>query len=274
MKATPLLQSTRVSAVRQFEHALGRPLDFVHTYRKWTQPFPTASDLAFTRAGQYLQFSWAGTDDRAIISGQYDDVIRARAIAVKNLDKPMFMEWRWEMDRPGLRDSIGGPANYIAAWKHIRAIFAQVGVHNAAWVWCPTAIGFQLGRAAAYYPGDDQVDWTCVDAYPGKEFIPMSTLLAPFLKWAAHHPKPIMIGEYGVPRNGSPQRRAQWLTAAAHVFRSNPSIKAVSYFDENPKAHGPPRSYVIQDDSAAIGAFSAMARNPYFNPRHYPIRPR
>lgn len=274
VKATPLLQSTRVSAVRQFEHALGRPLDFIHTYRKWTQPFPQPSDLAFTRAGQYLQLSWAGTDDHAIISGQDDNVIRARAIAVKNLRKPIFMEWRWEMDRPGLRFSIDGPANYIAAWKHIRKIFAEVGVHNAAWVWCPTALGFQVGRAAAYYPGDDQVDWTCVDAYPGKNFIPMSTLLAPFLKWAAHHPKPIMIGEYGVPRNGSPQRRAQWLTAAADTFRSDPRIKAVSYFDENPKDHGPPRSYVIQDDSAAIGAFSAMARQPYFNPQHYPIKPR
>ena len=139
------------------------------------------------------------------------------------------------MDRPGLRDSIGGPANYIAAWKHIRAIFAEVGVHNAAWVWCPTAIGFQLGRAAAYYPGDDQVDWTCVDAYPGKEFIPMSTLLAPFLKWAANHPKPIMIGEYGVPRNGSPQRRAQWLTGGSRHLPSQPADRSGELFRRKPE---------------------------------------
>ncbi len=274
VRAVPLNQTTRVSAVQQFEQKLGRPLDFVHTYRRWTQPFPEPSDLTFLRKGQYLQLSWAGTNDQAIISGREDSVIRHQALAVKRLPGRIFMEWRWEMDRPPLAGSIGTPANYVAAWKHIRAVFAQEGVHNAAWVWCPTAVGFKVGRAAAYYPGDDQVDWTCVDAYPGKTLIPMSTLLAPFLRWAAGHPKPIMIGEYGVPRSGSPQQRAQWLAAAAKTFQSTPRIKAVSYFEANPVGHPSTLAYVIRNDPAAIGAFRDMAQEPYFNPRHYPVKPR
>ncbi|MGH3601952.1 MAG: hypothetical protein ACRDQH_17025 [Pseudonocardiaceae bacterium] len=274
VKATPLNQQTRVSAVAQFEQKLGRPLDFVHTYRRWNEPFPEPSDLTFIRKGQYLQLSWAGTNDQAIISGQEDNVIRQRAIAVKKLHAPIFMEWRWEMDRPGIAGTVGTPADYIAAWKHIRAIFAREGVHNAAWVWCPTALGFLQGRAPASYPGDNQVDWICVDAYPGKTLTPMSQLLAPFLQWAAQHPKPIMIGEYGVPRSGSPQQRAQWLRAATTTFQNTPRIKAVSYFEANPAGHASTLAYVIANDPAAIGAFRTMAQEPYFNPRHYPITPR
>jgi hypothetical protein len=39
-------------------------------------------------------------------------------------------------------------------------------VQNAAWVWCPTANGFADGQAAAFYPGNNEVDWICADAYP------------------------------------------------------------------------------------------------------------
>ena len=52
---------------------------------------------------------------------------------------------------------------------------------NVSWVWCPTVGGFASGEAPAYYPGDDEVDWTCVDVYAGSVLRPMSELLDPFL---------------------------------------------------------------------------------------------
>ena len=105
------------------------------------------------------------------------------------------------MDRPNLRAVVGTPAEFIAAWKHVRAIFAQQHVRNVAWVWCPTAKGFVPGgNAAAYYPGNDEVDWVCADAYPGfGPYRSFADTVQPFLSWASHHPKPVMIGEYGVP---------------------------------------------------------------------------
>ena len=56
-------------------------------------------------------------------------------------------------------------AAYVAAWDHIRAIFTAVGATNVSWVWCPTGIGFEDGRAKPYYPGDNEVDWVCADVY-------------------------------------------------------------------------------------------------------------
>ena len=227
-------QVNDIAAVSALQQQIGRRLDIVHVYLKWQAPFPRLSDLTFMRQGAMLLLSWAGTDTQAIISGHYDSFIRQRAREIKATGRKIFLEWRWEMDRPNLRDEEHSPADYIAAWDHIRSIFIQEHVNNVAWVWCPTARGFAEGDAAAFYPGSKEVDWVCVDAYPGVgPYRSFATIMQPFLKWAAHHPKPIMVGEYGVPQTYSPQQRAQWLSAAAQTVKQNPQIKALVYYDSN-----------------------------------------
>jgi beta-mannanase len=214
-----------------------------------------------------LLISWAGTDTRQIVSGADDSWIRTRARQIKALGKPVFLEWRWEMDRPNLRSQVHSGAEYVAAWDHIRAIFAAAGVQNAAWVWCPTANGFSDGQAAAFYPGNDEVDWICADAYPayGSTASFASTVTA-FLGWASHYAKPLMIGEFGVPESDGASQRAQWLHAAQQVVMADRQIKALLYFDANPAGQGPQGSYSLAGDAAALSAFRAIAAQPYFNP--------
>lgn len=264
---TIFTQASSIAAVRGFQQQLGRRLDIVHTYLKWPARFPTPSALAFLRQGSTLLLSWAGASTREIVSGAYDPLIRERAREIKRLGTPIFLEWRWEMDRPNLREQIGSPAEYIAAWKHIRAIFAQEHVHNAAWVWCPTSRGFEDGNAPSYYPGDSQVDWLCADVYPG--FGPQRSfadLSRPFLAWASQHPKPVIIGEFGVPVSYGPAERARWLQQAMQTVRSDHQIKAVVYFDADPAGHGPNLSYSLTYDHAALQAFRGLADSRYFSP--------
>jgi hypothetical protein len=260
-------QAGEISAVDSLQGQLGRKLAIVHTYLKWQAPFPTASDLAFLDQGSMLLISWAGTDTSQIVSGADDSWIRTRARQVKALGKPVFLEWRWEMDRPNLRSQVHSGAEYVAAWDHIRAIFAEVGVANAAWVWCPTAAGFSDGQAAAFYPGNSEVDWICADAYPayGSTASFASTVTA-FLGWAAHYDKPVMIGEFGVPQSDGAAQRGQWLRAAGRTVMADRQIKALLYFDANPAGQGPQGSYSLAGDAAALSAFRAIAAQPYFNP--------
>ena len=158
------------------------------------------------------------------------------------------------------------PADYIAAWDHIRSIFAQVHVDNVAWVWCPTANGFANGTAAAYYPGNNEVNWVCADAYPGPgPYRSFATIVQPFLNWASHHSKPVMIGEYGVPDTYGEQQRAQWLWGAARTVRGNAQIKALIYFDANAQ-----HAYALVPGSPALQAFRGIAHVPYFNPVRLP----
>ena len=125
---------------------------------------------------------------------------------------------------------------------------------------------YALDRAAAYYPGDDLVDWTCVDAYAGSELTPMADLLKPFLRWAAARPKPIMIGEYGVSRAWSPRERANWLLEAAAVFRANPQIKAALYFESNPDDRLLSGEFSLREDPLPLSALRTLATTTPFTP--------
>jgi hypothetical protein len=259
-------ESAEIAGVDRLQQSIGRRLAIVHVYHMWSDPFPSSSDLAFLHQGSTLLLSWSGTDTLAIIAGHYDQMIRQRALAIKATGKPIFLEWRWEMDRSGLQAQVHSPADYIKAWDHIRSIFAQEHVTNVSWVWCPTASGFATGQAAAYYPGNNEVDWVCADAYPGYgPYRSFANVVAPFLSWASHHRKPIMIGEYGVPTTYGTQQRAEWLWDAARTVQSDPQIKALVYFDADAK-----RAYSLHVGSPALEAFRRIAHLPYFNPAGQP----
>ncbi len=261
-------QAGRTEAVRSFEADLGRPLAIVHVYVRWARPLATASTLGWARSGRQLLVSWATTDIRQIASGHEDGTIATMAKQVKRLGVPLFLEPRWEMDRPNLSSVVHSAREFVAAWDRIRLIFAVQQVTNVSWVWCPTAKGFATHTAPAYYPGDDEVDWVCADAYPlspstSGGYEPLSDLLAAFLTWAAGHGKPVMIGEFGVPLSYG-DRRAAWLEQAARYVRTHPEIKALVYYDGPARRTNPIADYWLQSDPAAMRAFADLARDPYF----------
>lgn len=261
-----LTQQRRVAAVQALESTLGRRLDIVATYRRFDDPFPTQSDRAFAAAGSTLMLSWVIDDTRVISSGALDNRLRDWARRIRDLNGAVMLRLRWEMDRPGLAASMGSGRDYIAAWRHVRSVFAQQQVDNVSWVWCPTAEGFAGGYAQAFYPGDDQVDWTCADVYASSTVRPLGDLLRPFLTWAAAHPKPIVIGEFGVDNAWGPANQVAWLADAALLIQANPQIKAVCYFDADPEGNGQPYRYELTGEP--LSALARMVRRPYFNPNN------
>lgn len=267
-------ESAKVAAMQAFQRAAGRRLDIVHSYLKWQVPFPTPAQQAILDQGSTLLLSWAGDDTRVIASGADDAWIRRQARAIKAAGKPIFLEWRWEMNRPGLHSTVHSPAAYVAAWDHIRSIFTQQRVRNVAWVWCPSIRGFGnvpgYLSAPPYYPGNNEVDWVCADAYP-TGYNSFASIIQPFLAWAAHVAKPVMIGEFGVPRSYGPQRRAAWLAAAAQTVRADPQVKAVVYFDGDPPGAIYSRQYGLNPGSAPMAAFRRLTGETYFNPDRLPV---
>lgn len=266
IKPDELTHVGRLAAVDGLEANLGRRLSIVNTYRRFEQMVGTSSDKEFLAQGATLMVSWATGDNRSILDGEHDDLIRKQARAIKKMREPMLLRMRWEMDRPNLRATMWSGADYIAAWKYVREIFRQERTRNVSWVWCPTAEGFIRGDAPEFYPGDDQVDWTCVDVYAGERFQPIGELMGPFLTWAAQHPKPIVIGEFGVAKAWGSARRAAWLRNASRTFKANPQIKAIAYFESDPEGNGPNKQFQLTGDKPAFKAFHALVKDPYFNP--------
>jgi hypothetical protein len=257
-------QKGMVESVRKFEEQLGRPLDVVQVYHQWDDDFPTEADKDFVRQGRTLLLSWSGDDTRVIVSGRYDRQIAERAEAVKALGAPILLRWRWEMNRPNLQGSVWSGADFVAAWKHIRTIFTDVGATNAAWVWCPIASGFDQTQGPSYYPGDDQVDWLCTDVYPGPDYRSFSDVASEFMAWAAGHDKPVLIAEYGA-EDGEPGQRTGWLNATSTFVKTHPQIKGLVYFDARHQDSGRDRDFSLVPGTSPWKAFVAMARQPYFD---------
>jgi hypothetical protein len=250
----------QILAVQSFQRQVGHQLSLVHVYHPWANNFPSPADTYFADNGQALLLTWGGEPSTTdILAGRYDAMIRARAVALKAMHRPVLLEWRHEMDRPDLQGVMHSAADYVAAWKHIRAIFSSAGATNVSWVWCPTAWGFTTGRAAPYYPGDQEVDWICADAYSPTPAVPLSSVLGAFLKWAAAHPKPIVIGEFGV--SGNQAGWAAWLTQVGEMVRQHPQIKALAYFDS--AADG---GQTLAGNRPATAAFGQLVDQPYFTP--------
>lgn len=260
----------RVAAVQDFERQLGRPLDVVQVYHQWDDPWPGQDSRDFAAAGKVVLLSWSGTDTREIVAGVHDDLIRERARDLKAWGVPVLLRWQWEMDRPGLAAEMHGPAEFVAAWKHVRAIFADEGATNAAWVWCPLAVGFDDGRAQPYYPGDDEVDWLCADVYPGKDSRPFEVAAGAFLDWAAEHPQPIVIGEFGMRDKRGEKVRQRWLAATGDFVKQQPRIKALVYFDADRSNATPSYDMSLRNAPGSMRAFAALADDPYFDVRASP----
>ncbi|MGA8112424.1 MAG: endoglucanase [Actinocatenispora sp.] len=264
----PADHASRLRAVARFERTIGRKLDVVHTYRNWGDSFGTGGDRDLLRTGATLLYSWAGTDPRRVTAGRYDAMIARSAKQIKAMKRPILLEWRWEMDRPNLRSQVHSAAAFVSAWKHLHGIFDRQHVSNASWVWCPSADGFSKEegrRALPFYPGDAQVDWLCADAYPHRNMRrSFQETVTPFLAWARQHPKPIIIGEYGVPSVYGSTLRGTWLRAATRFIKAHPQIKAACYYESDP--HKDVGNYSISNDRKALAAFRAMGRDRHFNP--------
>ena len=252
----------RAQAVEAFEASLGQPLSIVHNYHKWDVDFPSSFDRYVVDRGSVLLLSWAGTYPRDILSGRYDAMVRARAEALKSLGGHVLLRWRWEMNRRNLKGEIGSPDQYVAAWKHLRAIFDEVQVDTVDWVWCPLANGFEGTNAPAYFPGDDQVEWLCADAYTLTPEEPLADVLAPFFTWAESHDLPVVIGEFGtVP--GAPDARARWYDATMTYLREQPRVRGVVYFESGAAPEG---RFEIFSEPSAFLAMRRWAESDWLNP--------
>jgi len=222
-------------------------------------------------------------DQRAASTTLPDDFARAWARGLKAYGKPVFFRWNHEMNGNWITYCTDGksaksfdrdtgvkqkPEDYVAAWRHVHDIFVQEGASNVSWIWCVAAAN--PASYAKLYPGDDYVDWTCIDGYnwspPNPRWQTFTELFtAPYnaiLKIAPS--KPMMIGEFNSTAGRAPDgsQKAAWLTkAAADIPAKFPNLKAVMLFDVNAAGE---YDWRIENYPAAVNAFGSAFSKDYF----------
>ena len=161
----------------------------------------------------------------------------------------------------------------MKAWKHVHNIFTAVGATNANWVWCPNiALIKKLKDVRKFYPGNQYVDWTCLDGFNWGETSNsagwqtfthvFSSTYKEVESFASS--KPMIIGETASDERGG--SKAAWIRNALHVMPTNfPKIRGFVWFDE--KSQG--MKWPIESSKSSEQAFQQAIRPQLFRPNIY-----
>ena len=263
-------------SVAQTADKLGRTPPVHLTYYAWDDDWAGSSiTRADLDAGRIPLVNWEPYDPSLadIIAGDYDELIHARAAGAKALGERFFLDWGAEMNGDwspwsGAENGMG-PDVYLAAYRHIHDLFVADGATNVIWLWCPNVTDeprSAWNETLGYYPGDEYVDWACVDGYNwggsggGGGWQTFHDVFADVYATLATTGKPIMIGEMASAEVGGD--KAAWIDAMIPTLRDDfPMIRGLVWFDIDKET-----DWRISSSSAAEAAFVRLANDPYFNP--------
>lgn len=135
------------------------------------------------------------------------------------------------------------PERFIAMWKRVHTIFADLGLgpSHLQWMWCVTNSDHGPIAAEAYFPGEAFVDWVSVDGYnwgsstrTSKWQTPEEVLGPMVARLKAMTTKPIALAEVAstslTARGDDPAAKGAWITELFAWVRKNP-IRMVCWYN-------------------------------------------
>jgi hypothetical protein len=233
----------------------------LNMYTPWSDPAPIAAMQSIASRGAIPLVAWGCTSTAAVSSGQDDQQITAYADSLKAYAHPVLLRWFWEMNIHSAQHTAclgsAGPAGFVTAWQHMRALFTAAGATNVAFVWSP-GISSTLAKMATFFPGAASVDWIAVDGYALGTASDFGQIFGGWYSAYVRNSKPMMVAETGA----NPTEQAAYLASISSELPTRfPQIKAVVYFD----ASGPRGHWALS--TAGLSAFGALARTSYFATR-------
>lgn len=273
---SPITAAASPGDLTAIEAALGGPLDIVHRYVDWWQPFSSA--LSPDVPARDLMISWKPDEAavRELPSGGQDDYLDEFARAARDYGSPVYLRFGWEMNGSWMSYSAGagGPDAYayIAAWQHLVGRFREAGAGNVRFIWCPNesdAPEREGNRLENYWPGAAWVDVLGVDAYNWSSQQPArgdgswrsfhEIVREPYRRVTALDPDaPVWLCEWGTtearkPPDPAAADKARWFTDAGSVT-DFPRLAALVYFSENDQ-RDTQRDWRLDSSPASLRAF-------------------
>jgi hypothetical protein len=276
--ALPANASKLPGAVDALQASTGRRLDIVHTYHRWFDSFPTASERALSKSGHLLLLNWEPVNSTgaaipwsSIADGHQDAAIAAEAKRLAALPGPVLVSFSHEPENHyGVH---GRAAEFVAAFRHVHDQVRADGATNVRWVWDVMGLSDPVwrGRYASLYPGNAYVDWVAWDPYNWGScrhaaWRSFAGTVEPFYNWLESHglgDKPFMLAEYGsVEQVGNPHGKADWLAGIPSALAAMPNLRALVYFD----LPAPPANcnWQISTSGPATAAFAGLATSAPF----------
>ncbi len=280
-----------------FEQRAGKRPSIIHWGQPWWHgeaytPFSTPDFDAVRTRGAIPLLDWGSWDYCcgnnqpdfklvSITSGAHDAYLIQFAQAAKAWGHPFFLRLNPEMNgwwSPWSEQANGNqPGDFARSWRHVVDVFRAQGANNVSWVWCPNISSVRSTPVAGLYPGDNYVDWTCMDGYnwgtdQGNQWQTFSEVFSGSA-FNGHHntyqevldvapDKPMMIGETGTSHNGGDP--GAWVSEAlnSQLPANFPRIRALVWF--NWDAGDPGLGWPIESSPATQRAFAQAITSSYF----------
>lgn len=258
----------------------GHDWDANGSYRPWSDR--PANEVRWHGAVPMISWNPEGGDQgrwqlRKIIAGEHDGYIREFAAGAKAWGHPLLLRMMHEMNGawgyPWQEDSNGNQrGEFVQAWRHIVDIFRQVGADGVAFVWC---VNKEYPNSpnpsyASLYPGDDYVDWSCLDGYnwgsnrpEGWESFDQAFFYSYSELVKVAPAKPMLLGEFGTAEQGAPEgaSKPNWIkNALTRMQWKYPQVRGIVYF--NWQSDGV--DWRLESSSAAAEAWRQYISNPYY----------
>ncbi|MFB6398343.1 glycoside hydrolase family 26 protein [Polymorphospora lycopeni] len=191
-----------------------------------------------------------------IAAGRHDPYIRRFAAEVRRVNLPIALTIAHEMNGhwyPWGADT-NDPADFVAAWRHIHALYAEAGATNVIWTWTPNVVNpVPTVPLEPLYPGDAYVDWIGIDGYfthsGAKTF---EGLFGPTMREVEEFTdRPFLVVETGSEPGAMRERSVRELFEAV---RTEPKLLGFVYF--NQKGSG---DWVIDRDQRALATYRREA---------------
>jgi hypothetical protein len=273
------------SALDDVTHEVGARPAMVMWYQDWVHEssFQTAEMEAVLTRGAVPMLTWEPWDNTLgtayqpkyrlanIVRGDFDPFVRQWATEARKLGKPIYLRFGQEMNGDWYSWGTGranpngnAPADFVAAWKHVHAVFKAVGADNVRWVWSPNIDSAGSTPYQYIYPGDSFVDWVGLDGYnvggSGGAWRSLYDIFHDSYFEVGHiTSKPLMIAETASSSQGGD--KAAWITQALTKDLPNllPRVRAVIWFNEDKGVN-----WRLDSTASSLAAFGSAIASPAY----------
>lgn len=245
------------AGVDQFAHAIGRQPNLVIYYSRWLEAFQVgfATLAAKHGATTVVQIDPDNVSLTRIASGQYDAYLRSYATAVKAFGAKVVLSFGHEMNGYWYSWSHmnTSPKVFVAAWRHIVAVFRAVGAENVIWLWTVNVVdNVPIPDPAPWWPGRSYVTWVGIDGYYYSSSSNFSQVFGPtIVDLRMLTGDPILIAETGASLAAGQSAKITDLFAGIQTY----GLLGFAWFDADVSSasNGVPQDWRL--DSTALASF-------------------
>ncbi|MCJ7739413.1 MAG: hypothetical protein MUQ10_19220 [Anaerolineae bacterium] len=277
------------ASVDGFERLVGHKMEYVLWFQSWgdsDRVFQTQYVALANRMGLVPVITWEPwkrnfADPTAIqpayslesiVAGSHDAYIVGWAQAARDTGVPIILRFAHEQStEPGIISWYpwqGDPQGYREAFRHVVAVFRQVGADNVRFLWSAMWLN---SWAEEYFPGDDVVDYvgtTILNHGTGAvsewaRWRSFAELFDPQYQAALQWGKPVIITELATAEQDGD--KAAWLTDCLNSLEFKyTTVRAAILLEDEADREWPLINWSIGSSPESLAAFRLAISSPYY----------